>query len=75
MDDPSEARSKLKMRTIDTVYDHNLLWRVEWRDADGFVVQVSVMNEEAFDYMMEKRIEDVIREAGESAVSVIWDTI
>lgn len=62
-------------RNLDTVFNHDPLYRVEWRDTEGYIVQVSVMNEEAFDYMMEKRIEDVIKEAGETAASFQWDVI
>ena len=62
-------------RNIDTVFDHDPLYRVEWRDTEDCLVQVSIMNEEAFDYMMKHPIADVVKEAGKTAVSFSWDRL
>ena len=62
-------------RSLDSVFNHDPLYRVEWRDTEDCIVQVSIMNLEAFEDLKFKDMMAIIKEAGETAVSVKWEII
>jgi len=52
------------MRTLDSIFNHEPLWCIEWRDADGNIAQVSIMNEEAYNEYQLKDMAAIILEVG-----------
>ena len=63
------------MRTLDSIAASEKYWKAVWRDAGNMLIQVMLLNEGQYKRMRKRNVGDIIREAGESAVSIQFEQI